>query len=81
VTVLRTLVSSHLGLPVEQVHDRLALHRPHFPQESLLALAAALDLRFGVYVPPDSFGPQLTVHKLVELVLANAPESLASMRA
>jgi hypothetical protein len=70
VTVLRALVERHLKVAAQNVDDDLKLSRPAFCQQSLLNLAAAIDLQFAVYLP-ESFGPELTFAKLVEQVLGS----------
>jgi hypothetical protein len=54
-TTLRILVMQHLGVRVEDGRDNFALDRARFKEQSLLDLAAAIDLQFGVYLELQTF--------------------------
>lgn len=68
-TAVRNLVARHLGMASDPAAD-VVLSPPAFARESLLALAAAVDLQFGVYPSAECFEAGLTVEQLTALALA-----------
>jgi len=79
-TTLRALVTQQLGVRVLEGNESLALDRAVFNPQSLLDLAAAIDLQFGIYLAPERFNRELTLAQLIKVVLGGNDGSAATAR-